>query len=322
MGYDTGRFVCFRHNTVFLISHEWTVIMLSFQPLTLALFSEIRPYFLSDAGHRRTCDYTVGTTFLWRHYFHSAWTVVHDTLLLRARYFDGGEMYTFPIGDNPTLALAALRDDCRARGVAARFCFTVSEDLPALEAAFGASDVSEEVDWADYLYDKAAFVSLAGRKYHGQRNFVNRFKKLYPEAALLPLCQGNLAAARSFIEEQYAKFPDTSPMATAEHEAILELLDNYDLYGMRGGVLTVGEHIAGLTVGDVIGDTLYVHVEKADTSYAGAYPMLAAAFAASVTDPAVLYINREEDMGDVGLRRAKQSWHPLRLIPKYTVVCR
>ncbi len=296
--------------------------MLAFQPLTLSVFPEIRTYFRKDAVHRRTCDYTVGTTFLWRNYFRTEWAVFRDTLLLRARYFDGGEMFTFPIGSDPLEALAALREDGRARGRAVRFCFTTEEDLSSLKEVFDTVDVTQETDWADYLYEKDAFVSLTGKKYHGQRNFVNRFKKLYPDWKLVPLDDENLAAARTFVKEQYVRFPDASPMAAAEHTAILELLDHYDLYGMRGALLTAGDTVAGITVGDVIGDTLYVHVEKADTAYAGAYPMLATAFAASVTDPAVLYINREEDMGDAGLRRAKESWHPLRLIPKYTVVCR
>ncbi len=296
--------------------------MLSFQPLTLSQFSEIRMYFQADAAHRRTCDYTVGVTFLWRNFFHTEWAAVQNTLLLRARYFDGGEMYTFPIGADPFGALAALREDCRARGSAVRFCFTTEEDLPSLKEAFDTVEATQEADWADYLYEKDAFISLTGKKYHGQRNFVNRFKKLYPDWALLPLSGENLAAARTFVKEQYARFPDASPMSAAEHTAIFELLNHYELYGMRGALLTAGDAVAGITVGDVIGDTLYVHVEKADTSYAGAYPMLATAFAASVTDPDVLYINREEDMGDAGLRRAKESWHPLRLIPKYTVICR
>ena len=90
------------------------------------------------------------------------------------------------------------------------------------------------------------------------------------------------------MKEQYTRYPDASPMAAAEHTAILELLDHYELYGMKGAILTVGDAVAGFTVGDVVSDTLYVHIEKADTAYAGAYPMLATAFAASVTDPSVL----------------------------------
>ncbi|MBO5671506.1 MAG: DUF2156 domain-containing protein [Clostridia bacterium] len=292
--------------------------MLQFQPLTLAQYSHLRGYF-KDNPHR-TCDYTAGTTFLWRRFFHTSYVTVGDTLLLRARYFDGAPLYTMPIGADPRGALSILREDCRARGETLRFCFTAAEDVPVLQGIFATAEVTEEADWADYLYDRTAFVSLTGKKYHGQRNFVNRFGKLYPDALLLPITAARIPAVRAFVCRQYAQNPDRDSMAAAEHEAILELLENYDLYGMDGAVLTVEEKIVGLTVGETVGDTLYVHVEKGDTAYAGVYPKLATAYAASVTNPDVRYINREEDMGDAGLRRAKQSWHPLRLVPKYTVV--
>ncbi len=293
--------------------------MLQFQPLTLAQYNGLRRYF--HANPHRTCDYTAGTTFMWRKFFDTTFAIEKDTLLMRARYFDGAPMYTMPLGADVRGALTLLREDCRARGETLRFCFTAQEDVTVLRAVFSAAEVTEETDWADYLYDKAAFVSLTGKKYHGQRNFVNRFGKLYPDAQMLPLTAERMPAAREFICRQYAQSSDRDPMAVAEHDAILELFDNYDLYGMDGAILTVGDAIAGLTVGEVVGDTLYVHVEKGDTAYTGVYPKLASAYAA-VSDPAVLYINREEDMGDAGLRRAKQSWHPLRLVSKFTVVVR
>ena len=291
--------------------------MLQFQPLTLAQYEELRGFFKENP--HRTCDYTAGTTFMWRRFFGTSYAITNGTLLLRARYFDGAPMYTVPIGANPRGALSLLREDCRARGEVLRFCFTPEEDVSLLQLVFGRLLVTEEPDWADYLYDKAAFVSLTGKKYHGQRNFVNRFEKLWPDARLCPITADNLSAARSFVCRQYDQSSHWDAMAAAEHEAILELLDNYELYGMHGAILTAGGEIAGLTVGETVGDTLYVHVEKGDTAYAGVYPKLATAYAASVTDPAVLYINREEDMGDAGLRRAKQSWHPIRTVPKYTV---
>ena len=294
--------------------------MLQFEPLTLAQYEALRGYFRENP--HRTCDYTAGTTFMWRRFFSTSYAITEGTLLLRARYFDGAPMYTVPIGADPRGALSLLREDCRARGETLRFCFTAEEDVSLLQSVFGDTEVKEEPDWADYLYDKAAFVSLTGKKYHGQRNFVNRFEKLYPDARLCPVTSDNLSAVRSFVCRQYEKSAHRDAMAAAEHEAILELLDNYGLYGMYGALLTVGGGIAGLTVGETVGDTLYVHVEKGDTAYTGVYPKLSTAYAASVTDPAVLYINREEDMGDEGLRRAKQSWHPLRLVPKFTVIVR
>ena len=303
--------------------------MLSFTPLLLSDFARLRPYFDTDfclrrksEHRRRTCDYTQGTTFMWRNYFQTEYAEAANTLLLRARYFDGSLVYTFPIGENPGTALEILRDECRADGTEVHFCFAVTDDVPALRAVFGNAEAHAEPDWFDYLYDRAAFSALSGKKYHGQRNFVNRFAKLYPDAMRLPITEENAAKAARFCKEQYEKFPNDAPMAVAEHDAILEVLENWTLYGMSGLLLAVGDKIAGMTIGEAIGDTLDVHTEKADTDFTGAYPTLAAAYAGSFTDPAVLWLNREEDMGEDGLRRAKESWHPAAKIEKYTVICR
>jgi len=303
--------------------------MIQFIPLKLEHFPQLRPYFDTDfvlrrqsEHRRRSCDYTPGTTFMWREYFRTEYAEAADTLLLRARYFDGSAVFTFPIGSNPAEALALLRDECRAAGTEARFCFAVADDVPALREVFGNAEAIPEPDWFDYLYDRAAFAALSGKKYHGQRNFVNRFAKLYPDAKRIPITEANTALAARFCEEQYAKFPNDAPMAAAEHTAILEVLANWTLYGMSGQLLTVGESVAGMTIGEAIGDTLYVHVEKADTNFVGAYPTLAAGYAGSFANPTLYWLNREEDMGEPGLRRAKESWHPAGRIEKYTVICR
>ena len=102
---------------------------------------------------------------------------------------------------------------------------------------------------------------------------------------------------------------------------VLEVLDHMDDYRMSGGVLLADGRVVGFSLGEIVGDTLFVHIEKADRTCKGAYQMLVNQFALRYAGEGVAYINREEDMGDEGLRRAKQSYHPVALLKKYHVVC-
>ena len=88
---------------------------------------------------------------------------------------------------------------------------------------------------------------------------------------------------------------------------------------MVGGVLYAGSEVVGFSLGEIIHDTLFTHIEKADRSVKGAYQMLVNQFAARFADGRVQFINREEDMGDEGLRRAKQAYHPITQLKKYSI---
>jgi len=303
--------------------------MIHFSPLTLSDFEALRRFFDEDRETRtlsgfprRICDVTQMTVFMWRNFYRAEYAVLCDALVLRYYYYEEGPLYLFPIGASPDGALYALRDEARREGKEIYFFSSAADDLPRLCAIFGTAEASAETDWFDYIYDRAAFAAVSGKKYHGQRNFINRFRKLYPDACLIPITEANTARAADFCRSHYRRTGHNDLMLEAEHKAILEILDNWKLYAANGMLLTAGEQTVGMTIGEAIGDTVYVHAEKADTSYPGSYPTLAAGYAASFQDPALLWLNREDDLGDEGLRCAKESWHPVRKLEKYTVICR
>ena len=100
---------------------------------------------------------------------------------------------------------------------------------------------------------------------------------------------------------------------------IFEVLDHFDEYAFLGGILRVDGAIVGISMGEIVRDTLYVHIEKADVRYSGVYQKLVNCFAREFVTDEVRYINREEDVGDPGLRKSKLSYHPVALQEKYTV---
>ena len=100
----------------------------------------------------------------------------------------------------------------------------------------------------------------------------------------------------------------------------MEVLENYELYGLLGGALRVDGRIIGYSIGEIIGDTLFCHIEKADFSYNGAYQMLTNQFLKMYAQSdEVKFVNREEDCGDPGLRKSKLSYNPVELLEKNTV---
>ena len=98
---------------------------------------------------------------------------------------------------------------------------------------------------------------------------------------------------------------------------VKKYLSDLSILPMLGGFVTAGGNIISFAIGEKLSDTLFVHVEKADRSVQGAYPIIVREFARA--NPALL-INREEDMGILGLRTSKLSYHPTALLKKYNVV--
>jgi hypothetical protein len=172
--------------------------------------------------------------------------------------------------------------------------------------------------WSDYLYDARDIMDLSGRRYSGQRNHINKFVREYPDWSFERVAPGGLDDVREFFVRYSSEHVKDYQAYNEGNVKTIELIDNYAAYRQFGGALYVGGSIAGASFGELVGDTLFVHIEKADTEYQGAYPMLVNQFAKAFAGGAA-YINREEDDGVQGLRTSKMSYHPARLLDKYVV---
>ena len=124
--------------------------------------------------------------------------------------------------------------------------------------------------------------------------------------------------AKNFCHRYFNGAGKVTSVSDVEYKQLLEQFDNWEIYHQLGGMLIVNNEVIGISVGEIVGDTLIVHTEKADTSFAGAYPMLTNSFAKEFAT-SCQFINREEDCGEEGLRISKRSYHPIELIEKYAV---
>ncbi len=293
--------------------------MISFSPITIQNALCLRPYL--NVQSFRTCDYTLGAVFQWRAYFRSSYAIVSDMLIMRATYPNEGPCFVYPVGNGSLAgALDAVDAFCAECGAPLTFCAVPEEGVPALTARYGArAAVSSHRDWADYLYEANDLITFPGKKYHAQRNHLNRFMKDNPACRFVPVTKETLPRAIAFLGEYERYAPIDKVIEAEEMLRAEELLANALTLGLKAGYIDVGGTIVALAVGEVVRDTLYVHVEKARVDYAGSYQAIVSMFAGYAVEPDTKFINREDDSGEERLRYSKLEYRPIRLIDKYWV---
>jgi hypothetical protein len=291
--------------------------MLSFKRLGLEDIAVVRPFFRYAVS--RTCDYTVGGLFMWRDYYQAAYAIFHNTLIIKERNNEGQPCFMLPLGPDIGGCLSEIDRYCKVMDIPVAFC-TMTDDDIALVSPYASIDERPEPDWGDYLYAKNELLSLSGRKFHGKRNDIDYFKKAHPDYTFTQMTDDDVPDVREFYRSSGLIDGKDGEVFREEQEKVFEVLDNYDSYGMFGGLLRSEGVIRAFSMGEIIKDTLYVHIEKADHAIKGACEMISHEFAKRYAADGILYVNWEEDVGDTGLRQSKLSYHPCLVIPKYTVL--
>jgi hypothetical protein len=173
----------------------------------------------------------------------------------------------------------------------------------------------------DYVYLVEDLAELKGKKYHTKKNHVNRFIQENEGYRVVPISEENIPEVTEFVKEWYRKRLERDPNAdlTMETVALDRALRHYTELGFEGIIIKVGERIAAMTMAArLTADTFDVNFEKADAELSGAYAIVNYEFARYIRDkyPEIIYLDREEDMGIEGLRKAKESYKPHHLIEK------
>ncbi|MDD5603353.1 MAG: phosphatidylglycerol lysyltransferase domain-containing protein [Eubacteriales bacterium] len=188
-----------------------------------------------------------------------------------------------------------------------------------MPASFGRG-IYQDRDNSDYLYITENLIHLKGGKYDSKRNHINKFKKLYGEFEYEEIDSSLISDCKEVNEEWCRKIgcEEHKPLY-CEKIANFELLDNYEALGVSGAVIKVGGRPQAFTVGEMLNDeTAVIHIEKANTDIHGLYTIINKEFCIrSWSD--TRYINREQDLGIEGIRKAKLSYHPHRMVDKYSL---
>lgn len=291
--------------------------MIDFQPLTLEDRAHFEKYLLD--GTERGCEFSFANLYLWGR---QRAAEVEGHLVLFSQ-FSRRSVYPYPVGTgDKTAVLEALMADAKERGIPCRITGLNQENMALIEEKFpGQFRFHCDRDSYDYIYDINDLADLKGRKYQKKRNHFNRFRDAYPYYTVEALSDENVEAVKALTDRWYAKKQEEDPQGDyhMERVALSKALKHYRELGMDGLVLRDGADVLAFTLGSPLSpDTFDVHFEKALPDVEGAYPVINCEFARYLREkyPNLQFLNREDDLGIEGLRKAKLSYYPHHLVEK------
>lgn len=181
-------------------------------------------------------------------------------------------------------------------------------------------DISPNRDRFDYIYNVSDLINLNGRKLHSKKNHLNKFLNLYPNFVYERIDSSNAIDVFESYVEWFNKNPNITDGLRNEFVGIESTLRNFNLLDMKGGVIKIDNKIAAFTLGEQINsNSVVIHIEKANTFYEGIYQAINQQFLCNEWNE-MEFVNREEDLGIEGLRRAKMTYNPIRFVEKFEAV--
>lgn len=276
-------------------------ITLEDKPLLDRLFLELQP---------RISELTFANLFLFRTAHDYRLTLVGDAVVVLGRGYDGASYFLPPLGGDVAGALKEL--------------FPLGLTLYGADDLFvarflqmGELEITADRDNFDYLHLKAEMALLSGKEYHKKKNRVNYFMVRHRYSAE-PYDSSHLQGALALLEEWRRIRVAIGPSSVqGEVEGAAEALRLHSELGLSGVVLIVEGELKGFALGEQLNsDTAVCHFEKGDLFMDGLSQLLDREFSRLLfTD--CKYLNREQDLGELSLRQAKLSYHPLEMVKKY-----
>ena len=232
--------------------------------------------------------------------------------------------YTFPLGKGDVAkALAEIEKDAKECGERLQFAFVTEEQKEVLENAMPARFCySSDAGDSDYIYLRSELASLSGKAFHKKKNHFSKFVRTYPDYKYYEIGACNIYDAQKVADAWYYEhLQDEDASQLAEYKAIKAALENFEELGLIGGIIYVNDSPCAMTIASKINEnTVDVHFEKAVGEYAlnGGYAAINKLFSEKLDG--VTWLNREEDIGIEGLRKAKLSYRPKIMLKKYSAV--
>lgn len=292
--------------------------MIDFQKIDLSRKDEYNAFLRTCP--ERGCEYSLVNLYLWGR----QQAAFVDGCLAFFSQYERTCVYPFPIGDGDVGAvLDAIIHDARARGLECRLSSLTAADCALLEEHYpGRFRFHPDRDGCDYVYSIDALADLPGRKYQRKRNHLHRFRQEHPDCRAVEMDESILPQAAQMVADWFAsrKTPETQDTFHMEEVALKRAFDKWKELDLCGMVLMEDGKILAMTAGSFLNENTFdVHFEKAVEEVDGAYTAINQAFAAHLREkyPALRWLNREDDLGLPGLRKAKLSYCPDHLVVKF-----
>ena len=289
--------------------------MLEFKPISLNDREKIENYF--NFLEEPFCDFTFGNLFFWSVVENTNIAFFNDFLF--TRFSDDEKFYyTFPIGNGEIKnAFNLILEDGKLNNKKIKFVCLNENQTKILKEIFGEKiKINKNRDGFDYIYSLERLSSLSGRKYHSKKNHFNSFKNKYNFKFEL-INEENISQCSSFAREWYS-INEATPTLLKEQKALECAFQNYFKLNLIGAIIKVENKIIAFCIGEEMynKNIFCTHFEKADYNFQGAYTAINKLFSEFLFNDFKL-VNREDDAGVEGLRKAKLSYHPEILLEKY-----
>lgn len=296
--------------------------MLSFKRITIDDKRELLDVLYSSPD--RGCEHTFGNLFIWGGVYRTEYAKTSGYYIIR--HEDEDHAFLFPVAEknDDYVELKAAVDEmlnyCKTAGKCFRIIAATKADCDALEALYPRFFRFEQTrDYAEYVYNSEDLINLSGKKYHSKRNHLSRFVNDNPDWEFHIITRENIDAVRAMNDRWYKENFDGNVTLREDETATAAAFDNFFELGFKGGFVTAGGRIVAFAMGEAINrETFCVHLEKADYAFEGAYAIINREFSAHFCEE-YRFVNREDDMGDEGLRKAKLSYYPVLITEKYMV---
>lgn len=290
--------------------------MIDFKAIQLNDKAWIDPL-LAQSNYRGS-EYAFSNNYDWKDIFHIQVAQIDGYYVVKSGI--DYESYLYPAGAGDIKpVIEQLMADAKERGIPFNIHGITDETKAELELLFpDAFTITEHRNAADYIYAVEKMTTLSGKKLHSKRNHIARFKENNSDWTYESITEKNIDECIQ-MNSLWCKQMDCNLNKSLRDEAcaVRNAFSNFKALGLRGGLLRVDGNVIAYTMGARLNaDTLVVHVEKAFAEIQGAYPMINQQFVTNECQD-FTYVNREDDLGEEGLRKAKLSYYPEILLNKY-----
>ena len=296
------------------LPHERKKSKIEFFPLTVSLLAKITP--MLGESNNMLCDYTPGgLLFGMRRLYSPTVCVCEDKLFLSVLSDDRTHRdYLMPVGGDIAESLELLDRYTREHNLP--FSIHTTQKYAELAARYFRCGYEISDELCDYVYNAHDLALLEGAKYHTQRTNIRKLQREHESWSYVRINDKNLADAVAFADALFAgQTGDGSRFWQAGVDIVYDALYNLEALSLRSGMLYVDGKTAGIAIGYVKQEMLYIHVLRANREIWGAWNLLCREFVADNLE-GVRYVNMEDDLGEEGVRRMKMSYCPIEYIKR------
>ena len=265
-------------------------------------------------------EMTFTNLFIWRHYYQFQVSLHKGFLTFMAHPPETTPFFFHPLGKGD---LASWVLDCldflKAQGFPPRLSRFPESALNELSSQTNLKTIFDRNN-SDYVYRAQNLIHLSGNKYHTLKNHINRFNKKYVWE-YFPLTPELIVECLD-LQEEWCRLKQCveHPSLLSEEQAIIEALTHIDLLNYKGGVIRIQGKVEAFTLGELLNpETVVIHIEKGNPALPGLYPLIQQQFLKKEWE-LIPYVNREQDLGIQGLRKAKSAYHPEFMVNKYIII--